>query len=317
MRSTFLFVSGSVALLTACGGMDDPAGDDDVVETEAAFEIASSDITMQPGDEFTKCFYFTFPNTEKLAIHKWVSDLTPGSHHMIMFRSLTTEQPADGTIDDCDQGVAIPMYGTQIQHEELDFPNDDGFGKPLAQELQSNTKGYFQMHYFNGTDSPISAHVTIKAFALKPEIAEHVGNYTRTDLFATYNNDIAIPPHANNLTISATCPTIPDNFWQMSTHSHKQSTMVTIKEGGAMVLESPDWEHPAARQWDAPEFFKFESGEMTWSCTYSNLGDNADRTVYAGQSAKTDEMCMATGYYFPASGPKGCVMDGGECQCFL
>src|SRR5512138_30952 len=225
MRSTLFALSGSVALAFtgACGGMDTGGGDDDIVESTASFEIHSSDITLQPGDEFTKCYYFTYPNADKLAIAKWVSDLSPGSHHMIMFRSLTGDQPADGTVDDCNGGVAIPMYGTQVQHQELDFPDDDGFGKPLAQELQSGTKGYFQMHYFNSTDAPITAHVSIQAFALVPEIAEHVGNYTRTDLFATYNNDIAIPPHAMNLEVSATCPTIDANFWQMSTHSHKQS----------------------------------------------------------------------------------------------
>jgi hypothetical protein len=54
---------------------------------------------------------------------------------------------------------------------------------------------------------------------------------------------------------------------------------------------------------------------MTWECTYTNLGDNQDRTVRAGSSAKTDEMCMMTGYYFPASGPRGCVMDNGSCTC--
>ncbi len=317
MRSTFAFVTG-LSLLGACGGMSNTGGDDDIVEANPAFEIQSTDVTLQPGEEFTKCAYFSMPNTDKLAIHKWVSDMTPGSHHMIMFRTLTGDQPADGVVDDCSSNsAAIPVYGTQIQHEEIEFPNDDGFGKPLAQEIQSGTKGYFQMHYFNTTDAPLTAHVSIKAYSLVAELAAHVGNYTKTDMFATYNNDISIAPHANNVTISATCPTIADNFWQMSTHSHKQSTMVAIKEAGTMVLQSPDWEHPAQERWDAPEFFKFGSGTMTWECTYSNLGDNAERTIYAGQSAKTDEMCMATGYYFPASGPKGCVMDGGQCQCFL
>src|SRR5205823_13454095 len=133
MRSTFLFVSG-ISLLTACGGMSTPAGDDDILDPNPAFEIRSTDLAVQPGEEFTKCFYFTMPNTEKVAVHKWVSDLSPGSHHMIMFRTVTGSQPADGTIDDCSGSVAIPVYGTQIQHQELEFPNDDGFGKPLAQE---------------------------------------------------------------------------------------------------------------------------------------------------------------------------------------
>ena len=57
---------------------------------------------------------------------------------------------------------------------------------------------------------------------------------------------------------------------------------------------------------------------MTWDCVYDNTGTNADSTIYAGQSARTNEMCMATGYYFPvigAFGANGCVMSSGECNC--
>src|SRR3954452_2699697 len=117
MRSVILSVA-SLSLVGACG-MSNEAGDDDILDPNPAFEIHSSDITVQPGEEFTKCFYFTMPNTEKLAVHKWVSDLSPGSHHMIMFRTLTGGQPADGTIDDCSGSAAIPIFATQVQHEDI------------------------------------------------------------------------------------------------------------------------------------------------------------------------------------------------------
>lgn len=315
---TSAYVSGLASLLIACGGVSDPTDIEDppIVEDEPAFSITSSEITVMPGEEFTKCFYFTTPNTEKVAVHKWVSDMTPGSHHMIMYRTLQGEQPPDGTVDDCPGGFAVPVYGTQIPHEEIEFPADDGFGKPLAQEL-FQTKGYFEMHYFNPTDAPLHATVTVSAYALLPEIAKNVGNYTKTDLVATYNNDIVIPPNAMDLTISATCNAIDANIWMMSTHSHKQSVATKVTDGSTMVFESTDWEHPGNRRWAAPEFHRFDSGEMTWSCTYTNMGDNAGRVVTSGSSAKTDEMCMMTGYYFPASGPKGCIMDSGQCQCIL
>src|SRR6476661_776708 len=102
MRST-VFVSGLAALLFACGGTSAGGDDDDapITEAEPAFSIESSEITVLPGEEFTKCFYFTTPNTEKVVIHKWVSDMSPGSHHMIMFRTLTGDQQPDGTVDDC------------------------------------------------------------------------------------------------------------------------------------------------------------------------------------------------------------------------
>src|SRR4051812_7909189 len=163
-----------------------------------AFTVTSTDLTLQPGEETTKCFYTHTPNTEEVEINKWVSDMTPGSHHMIVFSSLDGMQAPDGTIDDCSgAGLPLPVYASQIPHEELVFPTDDGFGKPLAQFVELNTALYFQMHYLNTTDDPIQVHVNLSAYSLP------VGTeVTRTDLFATYNNDIAIPPGATNYVVS-------------------------------------------------------------------------------------------------------------------
>jgi hypothetical protein len=296
--------------LVACG--TSPGGDDDVdADLELAFTITSADITLQPGEENTFCYYFRTPNTATVAVAKWVSEMTPGSHHMIYFTNLGT-QPPDGTVDDCNfNAIPLPVYGSQIPHEEVRFPTDDGDGFPLAQNINGSSGGFFQMHYLNGTDQPLTTHVSLQAYVLKDGIS-----YTQTDLFGTYNNDIAIPPGATNHVVTATCDVVNKKFWAMSTHSHKQSQTTRVKDGANMVFESLDWEHPGNRRFE-PEFYQFESAQLTWECTYDNVGDNASRTVRAGQSARTDEMCMATGYYFPATGPKGCVRSGGECQCLL
>ncbi|MEO8704860.1 MAG: hypothetical protein ABI867_32710 [Kofleriaceae bacterium] len=308
MRSNNGFGLGLVAILAACGG----GGDDPPVNDTPVIEIVSTDITLQPGDEKTFCFYFHTANTETVAINKWVSEMSPGSHHMIYFSNLGS-QPPDGTVDECsfNDVIPLPVYGTQIPHEEVDFPTDDGEGLPLAQDITASTAGFFQMHYLNSTDQPLTAHVELKAFAL-PKTTE----YTQTDLFATYNNDIAIPPHATDFKVAATCDVVQGKFWSISTHSHKQTTATKITDSADMVFQSTDWEHPGTKRFDEP-FFSFASNTISWECTYSNTGDNAENTVRAGQSARTNEMCMATGYYFPANGPKGCFMSGGTCQCLL
>jgi hypothetical protein len=297
-------------LLVGCSGSGEPA-----VE-EIAFEIQSSPFTLAPGEESTKCFYFTTSNLESVAITKWVSDMSAGSHHMIMFRTFTGSQPPDGTIDEnCGgDGISVPVFGTQIPHDEVAFPKDDGNGRPLAQLIESQSKGYFQMHYFNSSDQPLTTQVSLKAYALPQDVADNL-EYTRTDVFATYNADIRIPPGATNHVVSATCPVTDGKFFTLSTHAHKQAISTRVAEGANTVFLSNDWEHPGAAAFDAPTFYEFTSGKLTWECTYMNTGDNAGRTITDGQSARTDEMCMATGYYFPAIGVKGCFMSGGECQC--
>lgn len=299
-------------LVTAIGC----GSDNSLPESKLAFTIQSSDLTLQPGQEITKCFYFHTPNADDAVVNKWVSDMTPGSHHMIVFTSLTASmQPADGTIDDCSGGggIPLPLYGAQTPHQEVVMPTDDGMGLPLAQLIPANTPGYIQMHYLNTGDEVLTVHVALSAYALPATTM-----YTRTDMFATYNADISIPPNAMGYTVTATCDVFDKKFWQMSSHSHKQSVATAVLDGSNMVFSSTDWEHPGERTWDlSAGYYQFQNPSITWSCTYDNTGTNASRTITDGQSAQTNEMCMATGYYFPANGAKGCIMSGGKCTCLL
>ena len=57
----------------------------------------------------------------------------------------------------------------------------------------------------------------------------------------------------------------------------------------------------------ASPFYAFSTNNLTYECTYNNTGPNADTTVVDGPSAVTNEMCMATGYYFPAAKPLLCI----------
>jgi len=58
----------------------------------------------------------------------------------------------------------------------------------------------------------------------------------------------------------------------------------------------------------APAFYAFTSGKLTYQCEYLNPNTYEIKT---GDSAATDEMCMAVGYYFPAPTGQGhfCLND--------
>src|SRR5258706_9355551 len=91
MRSAIFASSlASILVLGACQkGMtgDDTTADADNSLGQAAFTITSPDVTIPAttGNEVTYCYYFHTPNTTPIAVNKWVSDMTPGSHHMIFF----------------------------------------------------------------------------------------------------------------------------------------------------------------------------------------------------------------------------------------
>jgi hypothetical protein len=72
-----------------------------------------------------------------------------------------------------------------------------------------------------------------------------------------------------------------------------------------MVFESDNWEHPGVARWTHDPFFSFVSNRLTYYCEYDNTGNSS--AVREGASAKTNEMCMAVGYFFPATTAKICL----------
>ncbi len=305
-----------VLLIAACGkspgggggggNPDAPTGSNGGSNTgggSLAFEVKSTDIPLPHNTEFTKCYYFHTSNTTPVAINEWVSDMTPGSHHLILFLNTSgASQPADGTIDEnCSFGNSttnIPSwtYAAAVPHADEVFPTDDGAGNPLAQVIQPNTAGFVQMHYLNATDNDETVHVDVKAYKLADG-----ATYTKTAPYITYTKGFSVPPGGTTITGSCATPAAGAKFWQLSSHTHKQGLDVKITDGSTMAYDSTEnngnWEHPDVKSWTATPFYTFASNKVSWSCTYENTGTMA---IDEGQSAATNEMCMATGYYFPA-----------------
>jgi hypothetical protein len=64
------------------------------------------------------------------------------------------------------------------------------------------------------------------------------------------------------------------------------------------IVHTTDWEHPDVGLWNAPNYLTVKAGDsFTYSCAYTN---NSASPVLVGETAATNEMCMAIGYYFPA-----------------
>jgi hypothetical protein len=325
------YLLASILLVVAChkattgggGGDDDQSGADAGGSNSLgtpAFTVQSSDLQIAAGQEITECYYFHTPNTTALPITAWASHMTPGSHHMIMFWG-SESQPADGTVDqNCGIGggatsIPIWVYASQTPDQTLQIPTDDGTGTntPLAQPVPANQPAVFQMHYLNETDGALTVHVEIEAYALPATT-----KYTETDAYVTYNANISIPPGAVNKVETDTCAT-PANakFWTVSTHSHKQSVETDIKDNsGDMIFQSMDWQHPGTTNWNQPTFYTFPNNSLTVDCTYDNndpTDPNSQTTIVDGQSAQTNEMCMATGYFFPATGAQFCYCPPEGC----
>ncbi len=270
--------------------------------------IVTPDVTLQPSTTASYCYYFHAPNAAALAVKKWTSDMTSGTHHLVLYAG-NAGQPADGTLSTAACGAitsATPppwLFASHTAHDELALPADDGTGKPVGMALPAGQPMFIQMYFVNATTSAVAAHVTLSGYAYPAGTT-----YTQTDAFVTYNNSISIAAQASGVVASKTC-NVPSGakFWRVSTESHMQSVATDLKDGASMLFMSTNWENPGAMTWLAAPFYTFASGAMTYECTYNNTGANMARAIHSGSSLETDEVCMGIGYFFPSTGPKFCL----------
>jgi len=299
--------------LAACGEDPPPPGgnpdaappdpDSGVVDPPppaTGFQVVTPEHTLAPGEESTWCYYTHLPNPAEVGVKRWESTMTPGSHHLIVY---TTRQPLhpDGTLtQDCGGagvggGLDAPIwtYASQESHQEQVMP--DGIGMTVA----AGQPAFIQMHYLNATDEELKVHVTLNAHTYGAG-----EEYVKAAAYVTYNTQIRVP-RDQAASAEGSCAVPPDaRFFAVSTHAHRFSTHTEVRDGGSMVFQSSDWEHPGQKTWGADPFFRFSSGKLTYHCDYFQSEYDL---VVEGPSAQTNEMCMAVGYFFPADGPKFCV----------
>ena len=310
-----------VVLLIAC---DDPSGTtadqpdagidgNTLPPPTRGFQLKSPTIDIDPGKEVTYCWYFHTPNTVDMSIKQWSSHMTPGSHHMILYLTPADQQPV-GTLSTTQCGIAngttgpIWTYAAQTEDATAQLPADDGTGTPVGQPVRAGHSGFLQMHYLNATDSVLHAHVELNAYAYNDGVT-----VTPAGPFVTFNRHIdlmpATPAGPTPGMVNGSCDVAPDEkFYVMTTHTHRQGVHTFVKDGNATLFDTTSWEHPGSAAWNAPAFYNFTSGKLTYQSEYLNPNTYEIKT---GDSAATDEMCMAIGYYFPAPGGQGhfCLND--------
>ena len=297
----------------AQGSGPDANPNDDLAPHPAGegFQLKSPELTIPAGGEQTYCWYTTVSAvTADTGVKKWESKMTPGSHHLIVFMTPTALKP-DGTLV---QGCGItggsgglgnfPVWSYSAQTPDQSAPMPPNVGM----EITANQHLYVQMHYLNTTDHELKVHVSINGWTYKP-----TDTFTKAAAFVTFNTQIQIPPKDGAMTVypfKATCSNTPVgvNFFTMSTHSHRRSHETKVFDGSTQILDSTDWEHPTIKSYltDTPtwNFYKFK-GQLSYECDYIN---DLSQEVVTGDSADTNEMCMAVGYFYPADGgPVFCI----------
>jgi hypothetical protein len=275
-----------------------PAADEGV-----QVETPDNGITIQPGQEAYYCYYKTLPNTAPVDLGAFQSWMTPGSsHHFIAYELgnggglLAGRTQPDGTLQACQFAGGTWMYATSVPGEVIELKMPDGVGLPIA----VGTQVMLNMHFINPGSTAV--HPKVKMNFLFAKNVQY-----KAAAMISFNTGINIPPATatgpGTQTVSGTCQApAGSKFFAMTSHTHKHATLTEVNyvSGGKTtnIVHTTDWEHPDVGVWNAPNFLTVQSGDsFTYSCSYANTGSAA---VTVGETAASNEMCMAIGYYFPA-----------------
>jgi hypothetical protein len=312
--SSIAALAAAALALAACGGSTagssiapDAALTGGTAPTRG-FQVVSPTVELAPHSDITYCYYFHTSNRTELAIKHWTSHMTAGGQQMILFVT-PSDQHEPGTLLSSACGMLasgvgpVWTYSADTPDAEIALPGDDGQGHPIGQAIRADQPAYLQIHFVNPGDQAMRAHAELTASAyddgIEPTLAAPFIAYnTRIDLAAA-----ADPAAPTTGTVSGSCSVAPDaSFYRLSTHTFKQAVHSFVKDGDTTVFDSVHWDTASDRTWDAAPFLRFTTGKLSYQCEYQN--PNSYR-IQTGDSAATDEICVALGYFFPAADAAG------------
>lgn len=272
------------------------------------FQVTSPPITVEPGQEVSWCWYFRTPNQATLAVKRFASQLGPAGRGVVFFTTTENGRPAerrpagDVSIAGCQlyTGTTRPnwRYAGYGASDALEFPTDDGQGRPVAMEIEPTSAGVLMMHFKNEGTTPVTSRVTLAAEGLDDPI------YTPTASLLSSDASLAIPPYGTGYASIRDCA-VPAGaqVWSLTTFAHKRSVQTAVRDGQSVPFSSTDFAQPGRLVRTAPPFLTFATGALTTVCTYANP---SGYTVRTGPSQQTDEQCLGVGYFFPGTTPRLC-----------
>ncbi len=277
---------------TSCTVSDDLAPPDPADGFQ--FVLKAGMVTIQPNQEAYYCYYKTIPGNAAIEIGAFQSWMSKGaSHHFITYAGTSG---ADGTVSQCAGGGGKWVYATSVSGETIELKMPDTVGLSMA----AGTQLMMNMHFINPGTTP--ATPTLKLNVLYAKNVQY-----QAGTMISFNTGINIPPGTatapGTQTVRGTCTApVGSKFFAITTHTHKHATVTDVNyvTGGMTtnIVHTTDWEAPDVGLWYAPNFLTFNQGDsFTYSCSYSN---SSSSYVTVGETAASNEMCMAIGYYFPA-----------------
>ncbi len=247
--------------------------------------------------ELHQCQYVQVPSGPDINVNRFAHQYTTGSHHFLLYLTDLTSIPGDMTGHyDCTNGdepilshATGIIYGGQTPEGETAFPDDVAITVKGGQVMVMNA------HYLNASTDALTATIQVGLDVVPAAQVKQQGGF-----FIFYDPFIDLPPLAK-ASSGARCH-VGSDVTVVSAFSHYHWRGIDMKvyqdPAGEPPAKTPfyatdDWEHP--QTFEGPKTWK-AGDSIRYRCDY----ENPDATeVFQGPSAKTSEMCVLAGLYYP------------------
>ncbi|APR82157.1 Hypothetical protein A7982_07506 [Minicystis rosea] len=276
--------------------------------TGESFSVTFDAVTVQPGEESTRCVLKRLPNPDMFHAGKIHNVLGPGSHHLIVYKTADTEEKPEPYACQPFADLLTPEKGSPLM---ITQKKDDTLEMPagVALKIEKTQMVRLEMHYINTTAAPLDVTATSTFYAMKESDVQN-----EADFLFVGSPDINVPPQGTQTLGPVYTPLTAElkgaKFFGFTGHEHHWGTGVTVavttgKTGSdQMVYDPPSW------TWDEPPTVYHnppvevpDGGGFRFTCTYENKGTT---TAKFGESAN-DEMCFFWTYYYPSKGAFVCA----------
>jgi hypothetical protein len=266
-------------------------------------EVFSMQSHVLAGTEAHTCQFVAAPTHADGYVVAASHVYTPGSHHMLLFRTdLTSIPPGGDQPQDCYATASGgPMshvrgiiYGAQSPTGHMTYPA--GVGLPLA----AGEILLMQTHYLDASSQALDARVDLTL-----EVSDGTGITAHAGALFFYDPFIDVPPASSTARASMRC-LIPSAVTLLTAASHYHAR----GDDYAAYVDAPDGTAAAApfytsRSWDDPTPLGSPvavgaGSRIRFSCGYQNT--DATKEYFQGQSAADDEMCTFFAIYYPEMG---------------
>jgi hypothetical protein len=279
-------------LLVACGspgGAEPPdaapapdAADPTVDETRS---LTIGPVTVPAGGEDTICVVLDLGNEAPAMLRSIRTELTAGTHHVIVTRSTAAPSPTPVSCGAFAGGSPDSEVLFIAQQSEASLAYPAGAGLPLT----AHQSIHLEMHYFN---AEASGSLDI-AGTVHLDLAEDTGGLRPVELLFTGGLSLSIP--AGEMTTATSFHPLEPGIELFATtaHTHQWGRLATVElatsadDPDATVLHtSTDW---AERQVDSFDPITITAGQgLRLTCNYHN---ESGEDVGFGLGAE-DEMCF-------------------------